>query len=178
LHKKPKLAADKSATDESAVNESVDDSSIDDSSNNVPPTNLPPTHNLPNDEPPNKSTTFETIRDPGTMESLETLGEVPALASLIDSEETYINSMVDRDPPTITYTDRIAILDKYFPKSATDSRPLNSEVLDEMPTSVANTLYQDSHLPLIQPYSLEALTLPPSTSTNNAPSKVLDILDP
>ncbi|KAH8650269.1 hypothetical protein BGZ60DRAFT_421646 [Tricladium varicosporioides] len=177
LHKKPKLAA-KSATDESAANESVDDSSADDSSNNVPPTNLPPANDPPNDEPPNKTTTFETTEDPRTMKSLKTLGEAPAIASLIDGDETHVDSAAERDLPTITHTDGMALLDEYFPKSATDSRPLNGVVPDEMPTSVADTPCQDSPLPLIQSYSPETLTLPPSAGTNDAPFEASDIVDP
>ncbi|KAE8440508.1 hypothetical protein EG329_007405 [Mollisiaceae sp. DMI_Dod_QoI] len=178
LHKKPKLAANRSATDESAANEFVDDSPIDDSSNNIPPTNLPPTNDPPNDKPPNKPTTFETTKDPGTMNPLETLGEAPSIASLVDGDETHVDSAAERDLPTITHTDGMVILDEYFPKSATDSRPLNSAVLDEMPTSVADALCQDSPLPLIQSYSPEALTLPPSTGSNDALFKVSDTVDP
>lgn len=113
-------------TFEIAVNDtqngSVDDSSIDDSSNNVPPTNMPTTNEPPNGEPSNKPTTFETTRDPSTTMSLEILGEAPAIASLIDGDETHVDSAAERDLPKITHTDEMVIVNKYFPKSATDSK--------------------------------------------------------
>jgi len=146
LPKKLKLAADKSATNESATN---------DSATEEPPTDAPSTDEPPIDEPrinesPNEPTTLESINDPNTMKSLETLGEAPALASPIKGDETTISGALESDLPTISHTDGMAILDEYFPKSATDSRPLNSAVLDEVPTSVADAVCRDSPLvPLI-----------------------------
>lgn len=175
LPKKPKLAADKSATNESATN---------DSATEEPPTDAPSTDEPPIDEPPinespNEPTTLESINDPDTIKSLETSGEAPALASLIKGDETTIRRSLSSDLPTISHTNRIAILDKYFLKSTTDSRPLNSAVLDEVPTSVANAVCRDSPLvPLIQSYALEALTVLLSASSNAVSSKALGILDP
>lgn len=175
LPKKLKLAADKSATNESATN---------DSATEEPPTDAPSTDEPPIDEPrinesPNEPTTLESINDPNTMKSLETLGEAPALASPIKGDETTISGALESDLPTISHTDGMAILDEYFPKSATDSRPLNSAVLDEVPTSVADAVCRDSPLvPLIQSHALEALTAPLSAGSNAVSSKALGILDP
>jgi hypothetical protein len=146
LPKKPKLAADKSATNESAT---------DDSATDEPPTDVPSTDELPIDEPPidespNEPTTLECINEPDIMESLETSGEAPALASPIKGDETTISGALESGLTTITHTDGMAILDEYFPKSAIDLRPLNRAVPDEVLTSIANTVCRDSPLvPLI-----------------------------
>lgn len=175
LPKKPKLAADKSATNESAT----DDSATEEPPTDAPPTDEPPIDEPPINESPNEPTTLESINDPDTMKSLETSGEAPALASPIRGDETTSSRSHESDLPTISHTDGIAILDEYFPKSATDSRPLNSVVLDEVPTSVANAVCRDSPLvPLIQSHAPEALTAPPSAGSNAVSSKALGILDP
>ncbi len=105
------------------------------------------------------------------MNSLELLGEAPTIASLVDGDETHVDIAAKRDLPTITHTDGMVIVDEYFPKSAADSRPLNGVVLDEVPTSVADTLCQDSPFPLIQSYSPEALTFHQVLAQMILPSK-------
>jgi hypothetical protein len=137
LPKKLKLAADKSATNESATN----DSATKEPSTNAPSTDEPPIDEPPINESPNKPTTLESINDPDTIKSLKTLREAPALASLIKGNEITISRVLESDLPTISHTDGMAILDKYFLKSATNSRPLNSAVLDEVLTSIANAVY-------------------------------------
>jgi hypothetical protein len=136
LPKKLKLAADKSATNESATS----DSATDEPPTNVPSTDEPPIDKPPIDESPNEPTTLKSINDLDTIESLKTSREAPALASLIEGDETTISKALESDLPTITHTNGIAILDKYFPRSTTDLRPLNSAVPDEVPTSIANTV--------------------------------------
>lgn len=96
----------------------------------------------------------------------------------MDSDETHVDSAAEGDLPTITHTGGMDILDENLPKPATDSRHLYGAVPDEVSASVAETFCQDPPLPVIQSYSLEALTLPPSTGTQGAPFKVPDIIGP
>jgi hypothetical protein len=137
--KKPKLNADESATGEPA---------LDKTSTDEPATDEPAT-----DEPASEPAVLESINDSAIiehsiMEPLESSRDVPhredtdgvmarpVLVSPID--ETTVGGTVDSDLPTITHADGMAILDEYFPKSAIDSRLLNSAVApDELPTLVA-----------------------------------------
>jgi hypothetical protein len=137
LPKKLKLAANKSATYKSATNNSA---------TKEPPTNTPSTNKPSINKPfinksPNKPTTLKSINNPNTIKSLKTLREAPALASLIKGNETTISRVLESNLPTISYTNRMAILDKYFLKSTTNLRPLNSVVLDKVPTSIVDTVY-------------------------------------
>jgi hypothetical protein len=115
---------------------------------------------------------------PDTMESLKTLREAPALASLIKGDETTISRALESSLSTITHTNGMVILDEYFPKSAIDLRPLNRVVPDKVPTSIADTVCRDSpFVPLIQSHALEALTVPTSVSLNAVSLKALGILE-
>jgi hypothetical protein len=136
LLKKLKLAANKLATNEFATNNSA---------TNKPPTNMPSTNKPFIDKPfinksLNEPTTFKSINDLNTIKPLKTLREAPTLASLIKGNETTISRVLKSDLLTITHTNRMAILNKYFLKSATNLRPLNSVVLNEVLTSIANTV--------------------------------------
>jgi len=155
-------------------------------------TNKPTTDEPLNDEPISEPTTLESISDPAIikpyiMEPLDTLREAicregpnevivrSTLASLIEVNETTISRIVESDLPIISYTNGIAILDEYFPKSAIDLRPLNSVVtLNELLTSIANTCRNTPLIPLIPSFAPEAL----STSSDTVSLKALGILDP
>ena len=157
--KKPKLNAD-----ESAGEPAIDNPSTNEPTTNEPTTDEPTTNELttdesttdkpPTNEPASELTVFESIKDPAIIkhniiEPLKSSRDVPrredtnrviarpVLVSPIN--KTIIGGIVDSNLPTITYADRIAILDEYFPKSAIDSRLLNGAVApDEF---VADTAY-------------------------------------
>jgi hypothetical protein len=164
--KKARFTASESATCEPTTDESANDEPDE-----------PPTDDLPNDasaiekpttdesaaaESVSEPAALEPISDqaiikPNTMELLETSRDAPhqentnaimarsALVSPVD--KTAAGRPVDSDLPTITHTNGMAILDKYFPKPAIDSRPLNSAVApNQLPTSIANPAYRDSPL--------------------------------
>jgi hypothetical protein len=60
----------------------------------------------------------------------------PVVITLIKGNKTTIGKAVKGGFRIITYADRMTILDKHFPKSPVESRPLNSVVAyDELLTS-------------------------------------------
>ena len=97
-----------------------------------------------------------------------------ALASPLDGDGGALGS----DLSAITHADGLAILDEYFPKSATDSGPLNGAVVPELPTSIANIAPPGSPLiPSIQPPAPGAFTTP-SPGPNAVLPEASDILPP
>lgn len=117
LLKRPKLTVDKPATDLPATKD--------------PPINKSTTDEPPADEPHDNPTSLKSVEDtaviqPNTMEPLHTSGEATlqentnelmaksTLASPIDGDETTSGGAQESNPPIITYTSRITILDKYF----------------------------------------------------------------
>lgn len=158
LPKRPKLAADKPATQELATLNSINNLAV------IKPNTIKP---------------LETLRKGIYQESTVEVIARSAVASLTEGNKATISRVLESNLPTITYTDRIAILDKYFPKSAIDSRPLNSIVApDKLPTSIADTICRNSLLVfLIQFNTPEALTVLPSTSLNTVFLEVLNTLD-
>jgi hypothetical protein len=87
-------------------------------------------------------TNSPTSMEPNILQSAETLGEEegnsgipvgPVLASPVHNG----GGIPDSDLSAITYDDGLAILDKYFPKSATGLGPLDGVLAAESPMSAA-----------------------------------------
>jgi hypothetical protein len=75
---------------------------------------------------PNIIELLETLRDALYRENTNAIIARSAFISPIN--KTAANRPIDSDLPIITYINRIAILNKYFPKPIIDLRPLNSIV--------------------------------------------------
>jgi hypothetical protein len=174
LPKKPKLAADepgtnKPATDEPATNKpatdepATDEPATDEPATDEPATNEPGTKE-PATEPPILEPTDEpAITDPSIIEPRETSREDiyeqgtskaivrSAVITIIEVNETAVGI------PTITHTNKVAILDEYFPKSPINSRPLP---------------------PLVRSYTPEALVVLPSISPNTISLEAAGVLNP
>lgn len=58
---------------------------------------------------------LDTSGEATPQESANELMAKSVLASPIDGDETTSGGAQESNPPIITYTDRIAILDEYFP---------------------------------------------------------------
>src|SRR5450432_1932570 len=123
---------------------------------------------------------LETSREGTRRQGTDEVMARSAVVTPIEGDETTIGGALEGDLPTITYADGMTILDECFPKSATDSRTLNSAIaLDESLTPIADTGCQDSPLvPSIQSHAPEALIASPSAGPNAVSSEALDILDP
>jgi hypothetical protein len=180
LSKKQKLATDKTTTDKPATDEpatdepATDKPATDEPATDEPATDEPATNKLATNEPATKSTTLEPTDDPAIIEPniMEPLGtsredtgrqgtnEVmvrSGVATIIEDNKTTIGRVVEGDLPSITHTNRITILDKYFPKSAIESSP---------------------YIPVVWSHTPKALTAPPSTGPNAVSIEVTGSLDP
>lgn len=187
LPKRLKLATDKPATDESNTYGTADDETVDERLVVDKPASCEPAR----DDPATEPATLESINNPSVIKPnttgpRETLSEGihregtdgvmtgSALASPVDGDGGALGS----DLSAITHADGLAILDEYFPKSATDSGPLNGAVVPELPTSIANIAPPGSPLiPSIQPPAPGAFTTP-SAGPNAVLSEASDILPP
>jgi hypothetical protein len=79
-----------------------------------------------------------------------------AVVTIIEVDKTTVNKAVKGNLPLITHTNRITILDKYFPKSAIDL-----------------SLFT----PVVRSHAPKALTAPPSAGPNAVFTEVVDSLD-
>jgi hypothetical protein len=187
LPKRLKLATDKPATDESNTYGTADDETVDERLVVDKPASCEPAR----DDPATEPATLESINNPSVIKPnttgpRENLSEGihregtdgvmtgSALASPVDGDSGALGS----DLSAITHANGLAILDEYFPKSATDSGPLNGAVVPELPTSIANIAPPGSPLiPSIQPPAPGAFTTP-SAGPNAVLPEASDILPP
>jgi hypothetical protein len=144
--KKPKLITGESADSEPTTNESANDK---------------PATDEPASEPATLAINYSAIIKPNTIKLLKTSRDalhqedtdaVIARSALINLDnKTTVSRQVDSNLFTITHANRIVILDKYFPKSAINSRPVDSVVApDELLTFTADIGCQNSpFIPLI-----------------------------
>jgi hypothetical protein len=81
-------------------------------------------------------------------------------------DKATVGGPIDSDLPTITHANGMAILDKYFPKSAINSRPVDGAVAPgELSTSIADIGCQNS------PFVPSILSLAPE-EINTGPDMV------